>query len=131
MGQMASSGRTCHALTSSATASVTEEIRLGDRGEGAVHLFEVALDLAHRHAAGVQGDDLVIESSPVCLVLGNQLGLEGALTVAGSFDGLLAEFPFESLSAFAVTGVAAGIGYCLMAFVAQMLGQLGLQRLVD
>ncbi|MDI3511859.1 MAG: hypothetical protein PWQ61_2624, partial [Betaproteobacteria bacterium] len=36
---------------------------------------------AHRHAAGVQGDDLVVEAGPAGLVLGDQLGFEGEYAI--------------------------------------------------
>ena len=51
-GVAASSGRFCHSLTASRTASVTVEIRSGHT----VQLLETA-DLADRHAAGIHGDD--------------------------------------------------------------------------
>lgn len=37
---------------------------------GGVHLLQIALDLTHRHATGIQGDDFVIKASPTGLVLG-------------------------------------------------------------
>ena len=41
------------------------------------------LNLAHRHAPGVQLDDLVVKARPTGLVLGNELALEAAMAVAG------------------------------------------------
>ena len=38
----------------------------------------MALDLAHRHAAGVKAQDLVVEAVEAGLALGNQLRLECA-----------------------------------------------------
>ena len=66
---------------------------------------------AHRQAAGVQRDDFVVEAGPASLVLGDELGLEAAVTVAGYFDGQLAELALEGLLALAVAGVAAGVGH--------------------
>jgi hypothetical protein len=43
----------------------------------------MALDLAHRHAATVKAQNLVIEAGEVRLALGNQLRLERAGTVTG------------------------------------------------
>ena len=37
---------------------------------GGVHLLQMALDLTHRHASGIQGDNFVIKASPTGLVLG-------------------------------------------------------------
>lgn len=57
------------------------------RNLGAVHLFQVDLDLPHGHAASVERQNLVVEAGPACLVLGDQLRLEGAVPVAGNLDG--------------------------------------------
>jgi len=42
----------------------------------------VALDLPHRHAAGVEAQNLVVETVEVRLALGDQLRLEAAGPVA-------------------------------------------------
>jgi hypothetical protein len=42
----------------------------------------VALDLAHRHAAGIEAHDLVVEAIELGLALGDQLRLEAAGAVA-------------------------------------------------
>jgi hypothetical protein len=42
----------------------------------------VALDLAHRHAAGVQAENLVVETVEARLPLGDELRLEAAGPVA-------------------------------------------------
>lgn len=89
----------------------------------------MALDLAHRHAAGVQGDDLVVEAGPAGLVLGDQLGFEGALAVAPHLDGQFAELALERLPALAVASVAAGVDLRFVSVVAEVLGQFGVQRL--
>jgi len=64
----------------------------------------VRLDLAHRHATGVQRDDLVIKPIPAGLMLGDQLGLKAAIAVTRHLDGQLTELAFEGLLAVAVTG---------------------------
>ena len=96
----------------------------------AVHLLQVRLDLAHRHAAGVQRQDLVVEAGPAGLVLGNQLRLEAALAVAGHLDRQRAELALERLAAAAVAGVAGRVGHRRMPVVAEVLGHLGVQRLL-
>ena len=107
--------------------------RIGYRGNqagrdlGAIHLLQVGLNLAHRHASGVQRDDFVVEAGPAGLVLGDELGFEAAVAVAGHFDGQLTEIALERLLAPAIAGVATGVGYCLVALVTQVLGQFGLQ----
>jgi len=62
-------------------------------------------------------------------VLGDELGLKAAVAVTGHFDGKLAKLALEGLLALAVAGVAAGVGHGLMALVAEVLGQLCVQRL--
>lgn len=62
---------------------------IGDRTDevgrhlGGVLLQHKALDLPHRHASGVQGDDLVVEARETAFVLGDQQWIEAALTVTG------------------------------------------------
>src|SRR5574340_1621971 len=91
----------------------------------------MALDLPHGHAPGVEGDDLVIEAGPAGLVLGDQQRLEGAVAVAGNFDGQFAKLALEGLPALAVAGIASGVGHGLVPGVAQMLGHFGIERLLD
>jgi len=45
---------------------------------GAVHLHQVALDLAHRHAARVHPNDLLVEAREAALVLAHDSRLEAA-----------------------------------------------------
>src|SRR5690606_12934758 len=91
----------------------------------------MALDLSHRHATGVQRQDLVIEARPAGLVLGDDLRLETAVAVTGHFNRHLTELAFERLLALAVAGVAGGIGYRLVAGVAKVFGHLRVQRSLD
>jgi hypothetical protein len=58
-----------------------------DEGRGhlrAVHLQQISLDLPHRHAAGVQRDDLRIKASESPLVLGDDQRLEAAFVSRGT-----------------------------------------------
>jgi hypothetical protein len=91
----------------------------------------MGLYLAHRHATGVQRDDLVIEPIPAGLVLGNQMGLEAAVAVTGHLNGQLTEIALERLLALAVAGVTAHIGNGFVALVAQVLSELGVQCPLD
>ena len=70
----------------------------------------MSLDLTHRHATGLQGQDLVIEPSPTGLVLGHDLRLKAAVSIMWDVDGQFAKLTFERFLAFAVAGVALGIG---------------------
>ncbi len=67
-GYIGSSGRLCHAVTSATTASVTVLIRSGETSTR-IHLGEERLNLAHRHPAGVERQDLVVEAGEAALVL--------------------------------------------------------------
>ena len=68
---------------------------------------------------------------PAGLVLGDELRLEAAMAVAWHFDGQFAELALEGLLALAVAGVASGVGHRLVAFMAQVLSQLGVQGSLD
>lgn len=48
----------------------------------AVELLQMPADLAHRHAARIHEDDLVVEIGKAALVFGDQLRIEGSGTVA-------------------------------------------------
>src|SRR5437762_2494831 len=85
IGYSSSSGRPCHAFTSSSTASVTLEISVW-RHLDAVHLLQVALDLTCRHPTCIHRDDLVVKAGPARLPLGHDLGIEPSLAVARSFQ---------------------------------------------
>ena len=47
-----------------------------------VDFLQVAANLAHRHAARVHRDDLLVEVREATLILGNQLRIEGSRTIA-------------------------------------------------
>ena len=91
----------------------------------------MALDLPHRHAAGIQAQDLVIEAIEPGLPLGDQLRLEAAGAIArhGNLDlAILRQDRLRARPVAAVAGAPAG-GIALL--VAQMLGQLGPKRSLD
>ena len=52
----------------------------------AIELLQVALDLAHRHATGVETDDPVVETVEPGLALRHQLRLEAPLAVPRNLD---------------------------------------------
>ena len=64
-------------------------------------------------------------------MLGNELGLEGAEAVTGNFYRQFAELPFERLPALPVARIAGRILYRLILAVAEMVGHLRFQRLLD
>jgi hypothetical protein len=61
---------------------VTVLIRSGERDIDPVHLTEKRPNLADREAAGIPGDDLVVESSEAAFVLADQAWLERARPIA-------------------------------------------------
>ena len=62
--------------------------RVGDRRDqvrrdiDAIEFLEMAADLAHRHAAGIHRDDLLVEVREAALILGDQLRIEGPGPIA-------------------------------------------------
>ena len=86
------------------------------------------MNLPHRHAAGVERQDLVVEARPAGLVLGDELRLECAVSVAGNLDRQFAEVPFQRLPAFAIAGIAGRIGDRFILGVAQVLGHFRFKR---
>jgi len=84
-GYIGSSGRLCHAVISAATSSVTWLMNWGGDLD-TVNLGEKALDVAHRHAAGVHRDDLVVEAAETASMLGNDLRLEAVIANARHID---------------------------------------------
>jgi hypothetical protein len=65
--------------------------------------------------------------APAGLLLRDQLRLEAAMAVTGHFDRQRAELALEGL---AVAGVAGGVGDRLVAVMAEVLGHLGVERLL-
>jgi hypothetical protein len=83
----------------------------------------VALNLAHRHAAGVQAQNLVIEAVEMRLPLGDQLWLEAADPVARDRYLDLAILGQDRLRARAVAVIAAAAAGRVALLVAEVLGE--------
>ena len=111
--------------------------RVGDpadevgRHVGGVEFGQVALDLAHRHAAGVEAQNLVVETGEVRLAFGDQLRLEGAGPIARHRNLDLAILGQERLRACPVAAVAFAASCRIALLIAEMLGQLRSQRSLD
>jgi hypothetical protein len=56
------------------------------RNVDAAEFLEMGPDLTHGHAAGIYGDDLIVELGKPALILGNQLGIECAGPASVTFD---------------------------------------------
>src|SRR5216683_7434670 len=93
-----------------------------------IDILQVALDLPCRHAARVQGQDLVVEAMPARLPLGHQLRLEARLPVPRHLDLHRPEVALQPLAARPVAAVAALAAFRRVPFVAQMRRQLRTQR---
>ena len=90
-----------------------------------------ALDLAYRHAAGVHGDDLVVEAGEAALVLGDEQRLEAAFAVARHVNPYRPILGQDGLAAHPIAVVAAIVRPRLAGRVAQVVGELGPQRALD
>ena len=97
----------------------------------AVELLEVRLDVAGRHAARVQRQDLVVEPLKAALALADDLRLEAAVAIAGRVDRHPPVLGDQRLGRLPVARVARAAGRLPMRLVAQMVGQLDLQRSLD
>jgi len=110
---------------------------VGDRADelgrdlGAVLFEQKALDLAHRHAARVHGDDLVVKAGEAPFVLGDQDRGEAPVPVARHVDPQRPLVGQDGLAAGAVA-VVVGIGRLLgPRRVAQVVAQFGSQGAFD
>src|SRR5574343_567125 len=94
------------------------------RDLGAIGFEQKALDLAHRHAARVQGDDVLVETREAPLVFGNQQRLEAAVTVTRHLDAQRASACEHRLGALAVALVGPRLGLGRPRGIAQVVAQL-------
>lgn len=93
-----------------------------------IQLQKMRLNLAHRQAAGVQADDPIIKTLKPGLPLGDDLGLEAAVSVPRHRDLDRAVIADYRLARRAVARVAAAAARRVALLVAQMLAQLGAKR---
>ena len=86
-------------------------------------------DVADRHAAGVEPQDLVVQARQPRLALANELGLEAAVAVARGLDLHGPQLGVDRLA----TGAVANVGAVRDAArrMPEVLGQLGAQRRLD
>jgi len=88
-------------------------------------------DVANRHPAGVHPEDSVIQPRQTGLALGHQLGLKRALPIPRGVDIHRPELGLYRLRGGAVAHVPDPARRRLTRRIAQMLGQLALERRVD
>src|SRR4051794_16241055 len=91
----------------------------------------MALDLANRHAARVETENLLVEAVEPRLALGDQQRLEAAGPVARHGNVDFAIVGQDGLGAAPVAAVAAATAGRIALLIAKMLAQLGSQSALD
>lgn len=87
----------------------------------------MGLDVSHRHPAGIQRDDHVVEPAETANALGDQAGLEGPGPVPGRGQGHVADLGPHRLWGGPVSGVRRAPPGRVALLIAEMASQLGLQ----
>ena len=88
----------------------------------------MTLDLAYRHASGVEAQNLVVETVEPGLPLGDQMRLEATGAIAGDRNLDLTILGQDRLRARAVAAVAGTATGGITLLVTQVLGQLATKR---
>jgi hypothetical protein len=96
-----------------------------------VEVAQVPRDVAHRHAAGVQAEDAVVQAGQPRLALLDQRRRKRAPTVARRAHLDRSQLSLQRLRRRAVAVVAGAARRRLPRRIAQMLGQIGAQRRFD
>ena len=97
----------------------------------AVELGQMALDLANRHAAGVEAQNLIVEPVEPGLAFRDQLRLKAPRPVARNRNSNLALLRQKRLRTCPIAAVAASPAGRVALLVAQMLRQLGAECPLD
>src|SRR5512138_1370124 len=109
---------------------------VGDRTDGgwryldAIRLVQGVLNIARRHAFGVQPNDLLLQLVGTGLIGIQEGRLKGTVAVARHLDGGIARRGSQLAGALAVATIAGMVSFWGMARVAEMRRQLGLQHLL-
>ena len=96
---------------------------------GGVELGQVRRDVTHRHAAGVEGEDLVVQPGQPSLAFLDQLRLKAAVAVARGADLDGPQIGAHRLGGRTVADIRAARDTARR--VTEVSGQLGLQRRLD
>ena len=91
----------------------------------------MALDLAHRHAAGIEAQNLIVEPVKAGLALSDKFRFERTAPVAGDRD---LHFPVLSQKRFrtrTIAAIAAASAGRIALLIAQMLRELRAKRPLD
>ena len=97
----------------------------------AVDLLQVRLDVPRRQPPRVQREDLVVEPHKAALALSDDLRLEAAVAIPRGVDRYPPLIADQRLGRRPIPSVAGATGRLQMRLVAQMVGQLDLQRSLD
>jgi hypothetical protein len=85
------------------------------------------LDIAHRHPAGIERDDHVVEAAKASLALGHQARRETAVAVPRDLQLQITDLGRDRLRRRAISRIRVEPGFGITLVIAEMLGQLGLQ----
>ena len=113
------------------------EDRVGDVGNGvrrqvgAQRARQMMLDVADRHPAGIQADDLIIQAAEATLALGHQPWGEGASPVPRHLKTQRPDLALHRLRRAAVTAVARPAARRITLLITHMAGQLRRQPLLQ
>src|SRR6202163_2364160 len=88
----------------------------------------MALNLPHRHATGIERQNLLVEPPPVRLMLRDNLWLKVALAIARQVDRHLSKLALQRLLASPVARIAGLVRHRLMLAVTQVFYHLHLQH---
>ncbi|MNE31938.1 hypothetical protein D3C80_1255290 [compost metagenome] len=97
----------------------------------AVHFLQVRLDFSDTQTARVERNDLVIEACPAGLMLGDQLRLEGGLTVARDVERQFAEVALQGFTAVTVARIGGSVGDRCAFVMPQVFGHFGFKGPLD
>ena len=91
----------------------------------------MGLNLARRHAAGVEGDHLVVEACEAALALGHDLRLERSVAVTWDAEVERAGVGGEAFGGVPVSAVAGAASLGGVLLIAEVGAHLGLERALD
>src|SRR5262249_20095206 len=91
----------------------------------------MGLYLTRGQPTGIQCQDFLIEAVEPPLAFGHQLGRETAVPVAGHLNVALCRLGLGRLLALTITAVARTTPIACVRLIAEMRGQLGLQRALN
>jgi hypothetical protein len=92
-----------------------------------IDFFKVSLNLAHRHAASLQRQNLVVETREASLTFSNYLRLEASLAITRYIYRQSAEVAFEGLFRFSVSRIARVFAFGRVFLITEMMREFGFE----